>query len=76
MGYQEDTPASVIFYATNLLQKACDLAKSSEIESVHLHWKNIIMQSGLDINYIDVHQICEGTTMWMEAVCYTITKST
>ncbi len=66
IGYQKDTPASVIFHATNLLRKACTFVKSSHVKTVHLYLQNIIMQSGLDIDH--VHHISEESTLWTEAV--------
>ncbi len=70
IGYQKDTPASVIFHATNMLRKACELSASSNLNSIPLHkeWKSIMVQSGLDLHYQYSPQE-EDTTTWTTAVC-------
>ena len=50
IGFQKDTPASVLFYATNQLKLACvSIMKSDPCSGGHVKWNNALKNSNFDI---------------------------
>lgn len=67
IGYQKDTPASVIFHATNILRRAIESASESRLPQ-HCQYQSVLIQSGLDINYEDYTK--DDTAVWEDAVSF------
>ena len=68
IGFQKDTPASIIFHAANLLRRACTAASDSILKSTPLHqrWLIVLQQSSLRI---DQHNAEEADPLlWFDAV--------
>ena len=70
IGFQKDTPASVIFQATNLLNAACMATKEGVIEG---RWREILQWSGWDPrrSFADME---EHQKSWEEAVSWIVSS--
>ena len=70
IGFQKDTPASVIFYATNLLRRACTAAKELETIPLHRRWLNVLQQSRLSVKQFNAEEA--DLPLWSESVSFLV----
>ena len=70
IGYQKDTPASVIFHASNQLRRACSAARDSKSNASSLSQRvcRILQQSRLSPAQFDVEE--RNPTMWADMVSF------
>lgn len=67
IGFQKDTPASVIFQATNLLRSACAAAKEGDVPKKG-KWADIFKWSQLEPENCCIEESSEDQTQWKNAV--------
>ena len=65
IGFQKDTPASVIFQATNQLRLACSAIKDGSFERT-TKWRSILEWSGMATDNWAIEE--EDPGAWKEAV--------
>ena len=66
IGFQKDTPASVVFQASNMLKAACAGLRGT-MEGIEERWENVMQWSGLTVD--DMYMEEEGELRdWIEAV--------
>ena len=71
IGFQKDTPASVIFQATNQLRLACSAIKDGSFERT-TKWKSILEWSGMATDNWAIEE--ENPVSWKEAVSYEVSS--
>ncbi len=69
VGLQKDTPASVIFQATNQLRLACSAIKNGSFKRT-TKWRSILEWSGMATDNWAIEE--EDLGAWKEAVSYAI----
>ncbi len=69
IGFQKDTPASVIFQATNQLRLACSAIKDGSFERT-TKWRSILEWSGMVTDNWEIEE--EDPGAWKEAVSYVV----
>ncbi len=69
IGFQKDTPASVIFQATNQLRLACSAIKDGSFERT-TKWRSILEWSGIATDNWGIEE--EDPEAWKEAVSHTV----